>query len=331
MICGREHNNLKTVYIGVNPDEYDEEKINVEECKELVQYKEKYEDKKVLLYLARIVEEKRPIFAIHVLKELCKHRDDIVLFVVGSGMELDEMKRVAKEFKLEEHVIFFGMQNDTKPFYKVADAHIICSLTEGLTITTYESLAMGTPVITADVGGQKELVDDSCGAVVQNIQNAKDDFYNREYTKEEIERYVTAIERVIDNPKYEQIKENCRKKILNGFNIENMVRVMDQEFTTFAKEGSKVNKAWIENNKEIYRQYLVLFNQIDQRVYNPEEGGFGERVEAYSSDMSMLKSKLWKNPIWRGFVKFLQKTGLMKLIKKSKMDRALKNAVKKMV
>ena len=66
-------------------------------------------------------------------------------------------------------------------------------------------------------------------------------------------------------------------------------------------------------------------------MYNPEEGGFGERVEAYSPDMSMLKSKLWKNPIWRGFVKFLQKTGLMKLIKKSKMDRALKNAVKKMV
>ena len=62
MICGREHNNLKTVYIGVNPDEYDEEKINVEECKELVQYKEKYEDKKVLLYLARIVEEKKTYF-----------------------------------------------------------------------------------------------------------------------------------------------------------------------------------------------------------------------------------------------------------------------------
>ena len=296
-----------------------------------MQYKDKYTGKKVILYLARIVEEKRPIFAIHVLKELCKHRNDIVLFVVGSGMELDEMKKTVKEFKLEDHVIFFGMQKDTKPFYKVADAHIICSLTEGLTITTYESLAMGTPVITADVGGQKELVDDSCGIVVENIQNAKDDFYNRAYTQEEIDRYVTAIEKVIDSPKYDELKKNSRQKILNGFNISNMVKVMDEEFTELVHKGTRVNKSFVENNKELYRQYLVMFNQIDQRFYNPEEGGIGEKAEMHSAEVSLIKSKLWKNPLWRSFVKFLQKTGLMKLIKKTKVDKAIKKAVKKVV
>ena len=42
MICGREHNNLKTVYIGVNPDEYDEENIYDYDNNE-----EEVEDKKI--------------------------------------------------------------------------------------------------------------------------------------------------------------------------------------------------------------------------------------------------------------------------------------------
>ncbi|MFR3782528.1 MAG: glycosyltransferase [Clostridia bacterium] len=99
------------------------------------------------------------------------------------------------------------MQNNVKPFYKVADVSVICSLVEGLTITTYESLAMGTPVVTADVGGQKELVDESCGRVVQNIQTAKNGYNNRDYSEEEINRYVKAIQEVLKDTKLKEIVE----------------------------------------------------------------------------------------------------------------------------
>lgn len=321
----RKHDNIKTVYIGVDPNEYDETKVNIEDCEILKKYQDKYKDKKVILYLARIVEEKRPIFAIHVLKELCKNRKDIMLFVVGNGNEFDEMQETVKKFGLEDNVIFFGMQNDTKPFYKVADVHIICSLTEGLTITTYESLAMGTPVVTADVGGQKELVDDSCGAVVQNIQNAKDDFYNRNYTEEEITRYANAITKIIDNPEYDKIKQNCRQKIQKSYTLENMAKIMDEEFTRLVKNGTKVNKDFVKENWELYRQYLVIFNEVDKRNYNNPNGGIGPRRR--SRKLIRLKYRLWNNPLWRLLVRFLQVTGLMKLIKKAKMDRAVKDIV----
>ena len=124
-----------------------------------------------------------------VYKELLKKYKDIILLVVGDGPQLNEMKEIAQKDKISENIIFFGMQNNVKPFYKVADVSIICSLVEGLTITTYESLALGTPVVTADVGGQKELVDNTCGRVVENIQTAENGYFNRDYSKEEIQRY----------------------------------------------------------------------------------------------------------------------------------------------
>ena len=83
---------------------------------------------------------------------------DIPFVYSSNGDGFIEHDRTKKD-GIIENIIFFGMQSNTKPFYKAADVSVICSLVEGLTLTTYEALAMGTPVVTADVGGQKELVD----------------------------------------------------------------------------------------------------------------------------------------------------------------------------
>lgn len=316
---GRTNLNMKTVYIGVDPEEFREENVNIEDYPEIAKVKEKYEGKKIILYLARVVEEKRPLFVIHMLKELCKKRQDIVLFVVGDGPELSDMKKLVDKMNLKENVIFWGMQKDSKPFYKLANIHLIVSLTEGLTLTTYESLAMKTPVITADVGGQKELVDSTCGKVVENIQNAKDDFYNRDYTKEEIERYVTAVEEVIDNPKYEELRENSRRKIEEQFSITNMVQTFNKEIEELINKGTVIDKEVVVQNKELYKQYLVIFNQADKRSYG---------VDSTNAKFQHLKDKLWTNPLWRGIVTFLQKTGVMKLVKRNGIDKKIKEKIK---
>ena len=86
-----------------------------------------------------------------VLKELCRLRTNIVLLVVGNGEELKEMKTFTRKLNLEENIVFTGMQEDVRPYYKLSDICIICSLTEGLALTAYEALSMSVPVITSDV------------------------------------------------------------------------------------------------------------------------------------------------------------------------------------
>ena len=78
-------------------------------------------------------------------------------------------------------------------------------------------------------------------------------------------------------------------------------------------------------------QYLVLYNQIDQRSYFSEKGGKGVEDGFYEEKTQRLKDELWQNPLWRGFIRFLQKTGIMKKIKEAGMDRKVKEAVVKRV
>ena len=321
---GRTIDNVETVYIGVDEEEFDQFKVNISDNQDLAKVKDKLNGKKTILFLCRISEEKRPIFIVKVFKKLLEKDNQLMLLVVGDGPELKEMKNIAKKDGVSENIIFFGMQKNVKPFYKIADVTVICSLVEGLTITTYESLAMGTPVVTADVGGQKELVDNTCGSVVENIQTAENGYYNRGYQDEEINRYVKAIEEVLNNPK---LKDNCREKVLNGYTVNHMVETFTKEFEEFAKEGSKINPQSIVN-KDLYKQYLVLYNQLDIRNYFPQEGGnYSETESLKAYKISQIKGKLWQNPVWRAFIKFLQKTGLMKLIKKAKIKEKVKKII----
>lgn len=323
---GRTVDNVETVYIGVDEEEFDRNKVQISDNADLVRMQSKLSGKKAILFLCRISEEKRPIFMIKVFKKLLETDKNLVLMVVGDGSELNEMKSVANTNGIEQNIIFFGMQSNTKPFYKAADVSVICSLVEGLTLTTYESLAMGTPVVTADVGGQKELVDNSCGRVVENIQTAETGYFNRNYSDEEINRYVKAIQEVL---KDETLKERCRQKILNGYTVNNMVSIFTKEFENFAKEGSRINPESVIN-KDLYKQYIVMYNQLDIRNYFPQEGGKNlnsNNLRQYK--ISQLKGKLWKNPIWRGMIKFLKATGLMEIIKKSKIKQKIKNVILK--
>lgn len=321
---GRTVDNVKTVYIGVDEEEFDVNKTDISSNQDLEKQKDKLIGKKVILFLCRISEEKRPILMVKVLKEILKKDKDIMLMVVGDGPILEEMKSIAKKDGVYDNIIFFGMQSNVKPFYKASDVSVICSLVEGLTITTYESLAMGTPVVTADVGGQKELVDNLCGRVVQNVQTAKNGMYNRNYTKEEINRYVQAIEDVL---KDSAIKNNCRDKILNGFTVNNMIKTFESEFEQYAKNGTSVNPQSVVN-KDLYKQYIVLYNQLDIRNYFPQEGGNNLEIEDFKSyKISRIKGKLWKNPLYRGFIKVFKATGIIRLIKKTKIKEKLRKII----
>ena len=239
------------------------------------------------------------------------------------------MKKMATKMQIEENVEFFGSKKNVKPFYKACNVELICSLSEGLTLTTYEAMSMKRPVVSANVGGQKELIDNSCGRIVDNIQKQKD-LFKENYTEEEIERYAKALFEILNAKNYEEIKENCRKKILDGFTISNMKKIMNKEIENLVKEKSKTAQD-ADEYRELYSQYLVLYNQLDQRNYFSEKGGVGVDGNFYEEKMQRLKDNLWQNPLWRGFIHFLQSTGIMKIAKKHGMDRKVKQAVVKKI
>ena len=321
---GRTTDNVMPVYIGVDEEEFDENKVKIEDDKDLAIKYEKYKDKKIILYCCRISIEKRPILALRILKKMLEKDKNVVLFVVGDGDKLRAMKKMATKMQIEENVEFFGSKKNVKPFYKACNVELICSLSEGLTLTTYEAMSMKRPVVSANVGGQKELIDNSCGRIVDNIQKQKD-LFKENYTEEEIERYAKALFEILNAKNYEEIKENCRKKILDGFTISNMKKIMNKEIENLVKEKSKTAQD-ADEYRELYSQYLVLYNQLDQRNYFSEKGGVGVDGNFYEEKMQRLKDNLWQKPLRRGFIHLLQSTA-----KKHGMDRKVKQAVVKKI
>ena len=165
----RKPEEVETVYIGVDekkfdPTKYDKEKI-------LKEFKiERANDTFIISYICRISEQKRPMLLMEVLKKLKEKRNDFICILAGDGPMLDKVKEKIKKYNLQNNVKLLGNVKETEKVYKISDLTINCSIKEGLALTSYESLSMGVPVVTANVGGQAELVNDEVGVVVPCLQ-----------------------------------------------------------------------------------------------------------------------------------------------------------------
>lgn len=251
-IMNRNIKNIKPVYIGTDTDYYD----NTLEYDGEQELKEKYKNKKVILFISRIVHYKRPLFAVKLMKEIIKERKDIRLIMVGDGPALGDIKQKVKEEKLEEYIDFYGMQDDVRKFYKIADVTLVCSLREGLTLTTYESLSMGVPVVSSDIGGQKELIGENCGYLIRPYQLPEEQF-DFDYSMEEIEEYKETIYKILDNPENINYNEICRNKVVKNFSIKKMIDDIDKCITKLIKTGSTIDKNTC-NNIEFAERYLLV-------------------------------------------------------------------------
>ncbi len=230
----RRPESVDTLYIGVDKDKYDSRKIIGGKVKE------KYRIEKsnpIVLFPCRMHPQKRPFLMIEIAKELKKKLPKVVFMVVGDGPQLEELKMKSVSEKLEDTLIFAGRQEDMLPFYKDSNVTLICSLKEGLALTAYESCSMGVPVVSSDVGGQRELVDDKAGALLPLLQSEENDLDSRVFDYDEVKLYVDALYEILTNElKYDQLSKNCRERIEDKFSSQIMIRKLEDEFELFVKE-----------------------------------------------------------------------------------------------
>ena len=243
---------IKTIYIGVDEKKFDPQKYNKEEIIDKINDKRLSKDKIIISYICRIAEQKRPYLMLEVVKKLAEIRENFVVVVAGEGSLLNGLKKNVKKEKLDDFFVFVGNKKNTEEIYAISDLTLNTSIKEGLALTSYESLAMGVPVVSSDVGGQKELINKEVGVTVPCIQQERE-ILNYNYTEEEVLNYIVAIQEVINNLKY--YKSNCRKRILNRFTIDNMIKNMEKEFIDIVQNP---NKQKIENGEKLSGNIDVL-------------------------------------------------------------------------
>lgn len=306
---GKSKEETKTVYIGVDEEKYNPEKYNKEEI--IKKYKIA-QNKKIITYICRITEQKRPMLLLNIVKELKLKRSDFQVLVVGSGNLLEKMKQAANNMNLQQNIIFLGNIEKTEEIYKISDLTINCSIKEGLALTSYESLAMGVPVVASDVGGQREIISNEVGVLIQCTQN-EIDIHKETYTNEEIQNYVQAIEKILNN--IDTYKQKCRSTITNQnkFTIKNMINTMSEIFENTYKSQNKEkikNGENLKSNIKITKELITMNLMCNQQEYKWQCEEYEKAVygATYSKNglnykKELLKEKLWQYPIWRGFIK----------------------------
>lgn len=308
----RNSDEVQTVYIGVDEEKFNPDRYNKEELEK--KYLGGTTNKKIISFICRISEQKRPLLFLEIIKKLKEKRQDFKVLVVGDGNLLGKMKEKAKKMNLLEDIIFLGEIKNTGEIYKISNVTVNCSLKEGLALTSYESLSMNVPIVSSDVGGQKELISKDVGEIVKLMQN-EEDVYLEKYSPEEINSYVKAINKVLDN--LEIYKSNCRKRICENFTISKMIEKMDSIFEETHKNPSKKkieNGYGLSNNKDITKELITANFKSDELEYKwecseYERKVYGKNYSAFglNSRKELLKEKLWQVPAWRFMIKIYHK------------------------
>ncbi|MHB1044085.1 MAG: glycosyltransferase family 4 protein [Eubacteriales bacterium] len=78
--------------------------------------------------------------------------------IAGEGPGREAMEQLAGRLGIEDSVVFTGFVEEVWPLMADLDLLVVPSLWEGFGLTAVEALALGVPVVAADVGGLPEAV-----------------------------------------------------------------------------------------------------------------------------------------------------------------------------
>ena len=114
----------------------------------------------VILQVARLDPIKDHETAFRALGRVLQVRPDARLVVAGDGPERPWLEALIQNHQLNANVRLLGTRTDVAQLMSAADVLLLSSISEGIPLTLIEAMAAGLPVVSTDVGGVAEVVDD---------------------------------------------------------------------------------------------------------------------------------------------------------------------------
>jgi glycosyltransferase involved in cell wall biosynthesis len=149
------------------------EKINVihngisRECKPNIDIKTDYPS---ILFVGRLKEYKQIDVLIEAIKIVKKDKQDVKLFIGGTGDKESDLKNLVNKLGLNDTVKFHGYVDENKKLelYQKSWIFVTPSIKEGWGITVIEANACGTPAISFDVPGLRDSIKNNVTGILVN-------------------------------------------------------------------------------------------------------------------------------------------------------------------
>lgn len=129
------------------------------------------------LYLSRIMKEKGIDELFSAMRRLHGELGSrVVLDLVGFFD--DDYETEVNRLVADGIAVFHGFQSEPRPYYAAADCIVLPSYHEGMSNVLLEAAAIGRPVITSNIHGCMEAVDDGKSGLLCNVRDT-DDLYGK--------------------------------------------------------------------------------------------------------------------------------------------------------
>eukprot|EP01132_Coremiostelium_polycephalum_P009722 gene9722-11938_t len=241
----------------------------------------------VILYAARLTDQKRPLLALEVIKKLVEKRQNgtinspfSVLFV-GDGPLREQVDEYVHRHGLNGGVVkILGSvpPDDMPSIISASDIVFLPSSMEGISLLFYEAMSIGVVPVGSNVGGQSELVTAKEGILVDVEQ---------ETIESQTNKFIAALESLLNNQMQTKAMSNrCKERINDHFHIDQMGESI---ITEFCKANFK------KTNRVEHLQKLVK----RRMKYNNNRLGTGIGVEMAIQSIELMKWQKKSDDMWK--------------------------------
>jgi glycosyltransferase involved in cell wall biosynthesis len=152
----------------------------------------------------RLTEEKRHADLIRATHALLQEGRDVALWIAGEGAEHPRLEALIGRLALADRVVLLGFLEDAREFYAASDLFVLSSVREGLPNALLEAMAMGLPVVAANVDGVPEVVCDGENGLL--------------YEAEDVGALTAQLRRLLDDPALRsRLAQAARRKVEERF------------------------------------------------------------------------------------------------------------------
>ncbi|MGM0532847.1 MAG: glycosyltransferase family 4 protein, partial [Bacteroidota bacterium] len=168
----------------------------------------------IILSTGRLAKQKGFSYLIDAAAGIIEEHPNVYFFLAGKGKQENELREKIVRKGMKKRFILLGFVEDIHSLLKGADIFVFSSLFEGMPNSLLEAMAHGLPVVSTNVNGVSELIENGKNGYVVPPRDAS--------------ILQDALERLVKYPEQrEAIGENAQKCVSEKFSIDHMVNKLD--------------------------------------------------------------------------------------------------------
>lgn len=120
-------------------------------------------DRKILLFVGRLGEEKNIKFLLQAFERIHKRRPDTHLLLIGGGPSEEEYHQIVERSEYRDNITFTGFlkKGETNRIFGACDIFITACATDTQGIVIVEAMAAGIPTVAIDELGPSDIIRDN--------------------------------------------------------------------------------------------------------------------------------------------------------------------------